>query len=89
MGRDRAGSQASAGWAGDLGLQRASELLSFHPATTIADWGYVFIEGTMVFVGYSIAELRVHESVKKYKLGLEGQRIRIPRHCDSSNISYR
>jgi hypothetical protein len=58
------------GWAGGLSLQRASELLSFHPATTIADWGYIFIEGTMVFAGCSTAELRMHESTKKYELGL-------------------
>jgi hypothetical protein len=51
-------------------LQRASELLSFHPATIIADWGYIFIEGTMVFAGYNTAELRVYESVEKYELGL-------------------
>jgi hypothetical protein len=58
------------GWAGDLGLQRVSELLSFHPATTIADWGYIFIEGTMVFASCSTAELRVHERVKKDELDL-------------------
>jgi hypothetical protein len=64
------GRQASAGQAGELGLQRASELLSFHPAITIADWGHIFIEGTKVFAAYGTVELRAHESVKKYELDL-------------------
>ena len=51
-------------------MQRGSELLSFHPATTIADWGYIFIEGTMVFASCSTAEFRVHERVKKDELDL-------------------
>jgi hypothetical protein len=38
-------------------LQRASELLSFHPATTIDGWGHIFIERTKVFAVYGTVEL--------------------------------
>jgi hypothetical protein len=62
--------QASLDRAGALGLQRASEMLSFHHATTITDWGDIFVEGKMVFEGHSTVEPRVYEGVKKYYLGL-------------------
>ena len=39
--------------AGDLGLQRASELLSFPQAPTIADWDDIFVEGKMVCADHS------------------------------------
>jgi hypothetical protein len=39
-------------------------MLSFHHATTIADWGDIFVEGKVVFEGHSTVELRVHEGVK-------------------------
>ena len=42
----------------------------------------------MVFASYSTAELRVHESVKKYELGPLGAEDQDSyRNCDSSNTS--
>jgi hypothetical protein len=41
-------------------------MLSFHHATTIADWGDISVEGKRVFEGHSTVKLRVHEGVKKY-----------------------
>jgi branched-chain amino acid transport system ATP-binding protein len=43
---------------------------NFHQATKIADRGYILVEGRIAFVGQSTAELREHELVKQYYLGL-------------------
>ena len=61
MGLRPCGCQASLDRAGALGLQRADELLSFHPATIIADGSVIFVEGKMIFEGHSTVALRAYE----------------------------
>jgi branched-chain amino acid transport system ATP-binding protein len=43
---------------------------NFNQATRIADRGYIIVHGQIEFEGHSTTELREHELVKKYYLGV-------------------
>jgi branched-chain amino acid transport system ATP-binding protein len=43
---------------------------NFHQAIKIADRGYVIVHGQIAFEGRTTQELREHELVKKYYLGM-------------------